>query len=88
MLGAVVTGVMGAAPLGEDGVLIVHEPDYSAGSFGRRFTRPELTAAFSEEGWQVPEDDAIELHAIDPESDADALRLPGYYAVLRRRPMR
>ncbi|MFF4388188.1 hypothetical protein ACFY0G_15615 [Streptomyces sp. NPDC001552] len=25
------------------------------------------------------------LRAIDPRSDSDALRLPGYYAVLRRR---
>ncbi|KJK49177.1 non-ribosomal peptide synthetase [Streptomyces sp. NRRL F-4428] len=50
-----------------------------------RFTRPELAEAFGAEGWEIVEDEAIELHAIDPRSDSDALRLPGYYAVLRRR---
>ncbi|WP_424211350.1 amino acid adenylation domain-containing protein [Streptomyces sp. BI20] len=49
-----------------------------------RFTRPELDAAFGAQGWEVVADEAIELHAIDPRSDADALLLPGYYAVLRR----
>lgn len=98
--------------LGPDGVLIVHEPDYSSNSFGylgfvggkrgraedlvgpleaagvrhsHRFTRPELTEAFPETQWEVVDDEAIELHAIDPQSDSDALRLPGYYAVLRRK---
>ncbi|MFF7300005.1 amino acid adenylation domain-containing protein [Streptomyces sp. NPDC008265] len=50
-----------------------------------RFTRPELAEAFGADEWEVVEDEAIELHAIDPRSDSDALRLPGYYAVLRRR---
>ncbi|MFF8841894.1 amino acid adenylation domain-containing protein [Streptomyces sp. NPDC015127] len=98
--------------LGPDGVLIVHEPDYSSNSFGylgfvggkrgraedlvgpleaagvrhsNRFTRPELTAAFPADDWEILDDEAIQLHAIDPQSDADALLLPGYYAVLRRR---
>ncbi|GAA2619360.1 non-ribosomal peptide synthetase [Streptomyces spororaveus] len=98
--------------LGDEGTLIVHEPDYSSNSFGylgfvggkrgraedlvgpleaagvrhsHRFTRPELAEAFGADGWEVVEDEAIELHAIDPRSDSDALRLPGYYAVLRRR---
>ncbi|WP_187645697.1 non-ribosomal peptide synthetase [Streptomyces sp. TRM49041] len=98
--------------LGRDGVLIVHEPDYSDNSFGylgfvggkrgraedlvgpleaagvrhsQRFTRPELTAAFPADDWEVLDDRAIRLHAIDPRSDAEALLLPGYYAVLRRR---
>ncbi|MGK5636830.1 amino acid adenylation domain-containing protein [Streptomyces sp. URMC 126] len=98
--------------LGPDGVLIVHEPDYSGNSFGylgfvggkrgraqdlvgpleaagvrhsRRFTRPELSATFPVDDWEVLEDSVIGLHAIDPQSDADALLLPGYYAVLRRR---
>ncbi|WP_327167336.1 amino acid adenylation domain-containing protein [Streptomyces subrutilus] len=51
-----------------------------------RFTRPELAEAFGADAWEVVEDEAIELHAIDPQSDSDALRLPGYYAVLRRKP--
>ncbi|WP_406410589.1 amino acid adenylation domain-containing protein [Streptomyces sp. NBC_01614] len=98
--------------LGPDGVLIIHEPDYSGNSFGylgfvggkrgraedlvapleaagvrhsHRFTRPELSAAFPADDWEVLEDHAIQLHAIDPQSDAEALLLPGYYAVLRRR---
>ncbi|MER6254540.1 amino acid adenylation domain-containing protein [Streptomyces sp. NPDC001584] len=98
--------------LGEEGTLIVHEPDYSSNSFGylgfvggkrgraedlvgpleaagvrhsHRFTRPELAEAFGADAWEVVEDEAIELHAIDPRSDSDALRLPGYYAVLRRK---
>ncbi|WP_053685791.1 class I SAM-dependent methyltransferase [Streptomyces sp. IGB124] len=98
--------------LGDEGTLIVHEPDYSSNSFGylgfvggkrgraedlvgpleaagvrhsHRFTRPELAEAFGADGWEIVEDEAIELHAIDPQSDSDALRLPGYYAVLRRR---
>lgn len=98
--------------LGDEGTLIVHEPDYSSNSFGylgfvggkrgraedlvgpleaagvrhsHRFTRPELAEAFGADAWEVVEDEAIELHAIDPQSDSDALRLPGYYAVLRRR---
>ncbi|WP_030606510.1 non-ribosomal peptide synthetase [Streptomyces sclerotialus] len=50
-----------------------------------RFTRPELAEAFPEPDWEVVDDEAIELHAIDPRSDSDALRLPGYYAVLRRK---
>ncbi|MFD3933637.1 amino acid adenylation domain-containing protein [Streptomyces sp. NPDC058611] len=50
-----------------------------------RFTRPELAEAFGADAWEIVEDEAIELHAIDPQSDSDALRLPGYYAVLRRR---
>ncbi|SNQ52017.1 conserved hypothetical protein [Frankia canadensis] len=99
--------------LGSEGVLILHEPDYSAGSFGylgfvggkkgraeglvgpleaagvrhsRRFDRPELTDVFPAERWELVDDDAVNLHVIDPESDAGALGLPGYYAVLRRRP--
>ncbi|MER5220674.1 amino acid adenylation domain-containing protein [Streptomyces flaveus] len=98
--------------LGRDGVLIVHEPDYSTNSFGylgfvggkrgraedlvgpleaagvrhsQCFTRPELTAAFPADDWEILDDQAIQLHAIDPQSDAEALMLPGYYAVLRRR---
>ncbi|MFJ9804247.1 amino acid adenylation domain-containing protein [Streptomyces wuyuanensis] len=98
--------------LGRDGVLIVHEPDYSSNSFGylgfvggkrgraedlvgpleaagvrhsHRFTRPELTAAFPADDWEVVHDQAVRLHAVDPESDSEALLLPGYYAVLRRR---
>ncbi|MFD6910780.1 amino acid adenylation domain-containing protein [Streptomyces virginiae] len=98
--------------LGDEGTLIVHEPDYSSNSFGylgfvggkrgraedlvgpleaagvrhsHRFTRPELAEAFGADGWELVEDEAIELHAIDPQSDSDALRLPGYYAVLRRK---
>ncbi|MFF4604357.1 amino acid adenylation domain-containing protein [Streptomyces sp. NPDC001339] len=98
--------------MGPGGALIVHEPDYSADSFGfvgfvggakgravdlvapleaagvrhsHRFARAELERAFDAERWELVEDDAVQLHAIDPESDADALRLPGYYAVLRRR---
>ncbi|MFE9017891.1 amino acid adenylation domain-containing protein [Streptomyces sp. NPDC007808] len=98
--------------LGPDGVLIVHEPDYSGNSFGylgfvggkrgraedlvapleaagvrhsHRFTRPELSAAFPADDWEVLQDQPIQLHAIDPQSDAEALLLPGYYAVLRRR---
>ncbi|MFJ5680537.1 amino acid adenylation domain-containing protein [Streptomyces sp. NPDC093097] len=98
--------------MGPDGVLIVHEPDYSADSFGfvgfvggakgraadlvapleaagvrhsHRFARAELERAFPSECWELVEDDAVQLHALNPEGDAEALRLPGYYAVLRRR---
>ncbi|MFD6419497.1 amino acid adenylation domain-containing protein [Streptomyces sp. NPDC060194] len=98
--------------LGPDGVLIVHEPDYSSNSFGylgfvggkrgraedlvgpleaagvrhsARFTRPELAAAFPADDWEILADQAIQLHAVDPTSDSEALLLPGYYAVLRRR---
>ncbi|MGW0927309.1 amino acid adenylation domain-containing protein [Streptomyces sp. NPDC002644] len=98
--------------LGPEGVLIVHEPDYSSNSFGylgfvggkrgraedlvgpleaagvrhsQRFTRPELAAAFPADDWEILDDRAIQLHALDPRSDAEALLLPGYYAVLRRR---
>ncbi|MFJ2026154.1 amino acid adenylation domain-containing protein [Streptomyces sp. NPDC087897] len=98
--------------LGDEGTIVVHEPDYSSNSFGylgfvggkrgraedlvgpleaagvrhsHRFTRPELAEAFGADGWEIVEDEAVELHAIDPRSDTEALRLPGYYAVLRRR---
>lgn len=50
-----------------------------------RFTRPELTDAFPDSDWEVLEDEAIKLYAVDPESETGALLLPGYYAVLRRR---
>lgn len=97
--------------LGPDGVLIVHEPDYSAGSFGyvgfvggskgraadlvgpleaagvrhsAKFASAELRRFFPDDRWEVLADEEVTLHAIDPRTDAGALRLPGHLAVLRR----
>ncbi|WP_181799128.1 non-ribosomal peptide synthetase [Kitasatospora acidiphila] len=97
--------------LGPDGVLIVHEPDYSAGSFGyvgfvggskgraadlvgpleaagvrhsATFASAELRRFFPGDRWEVLADEEVTLHAIDPRTDAGALRLPGHFAVLRR----
>ena len=52
-----------------------------------RFGDAELDAFFPSSQWKRLASGPVELHAIDPDSDASALRLPGYYAILRRQPV-
>ena len=51
-----------------------------------RFGDAELDTFFPPSQWQRLASGPVALHAIDPDSDTSALLLPGYHAILRRRP--
>lgn len=50
-----------------------------------RFGADELLRFFPREGWTHLEVAGVAMHALDPESDQRTLRLPGFFAALRRR---
>lgn len=51
-----------------------------------RFGDEELSRFFPAAGWAHLESADVAMHAVDPQSDQSTLRLPGYYAAVRRQP--